>query len=118
MIDFAIYPKFAADSRLMKRLAFLEVEWRRAYQDVDLQSQAGWAHAWLITSGKKYHDMSRFLNSWFRRCQQDLNMTKDMKGPARMPAKTYQEPKPEGEVMDAEDFSKLREAIRCVPKST
>ena len=118
MIDLQKYPKFAADSKLMKRAAFLEVEWRRAYPDVDFQNQAGWASAWLCTSGKKYSDMARFLNNWFKRCQQDLNMNKDMKGPIRMPTKAYQEPKPEGEVMTGDDFSRMKEAIRCVPKST
>jgi hypothetical protein len=117
MIDLGKYPKFAADSKLMKRAAFLEVEWRRAYPDVDFQNQAGWGHAWLITSGKKYSDMARFLNNWFKRCQQDINMTKDMKGPIRMPTKAYQEPKPEGEVMTGDDFAKMKEAIKCKPTS-
>ena len=117
MIDLTVYPKFKSDPRLMKRISFLEVEWRRAYPDVCLEKQIGWASAWLVSSGKRYQDMARFLNNWFKRCQQDIEMTKKMKGPIRMPAKPYQEPKPEGEIMDGADFTRMKEAIQCKPTS-
>lgn len=112
MIDLAIYPKFAADAKLMKRSAFLEIEWRRAYTDVDFDKQVGWAHAWLITSGKKYHDMARYLNSWFRRCQADIDKAKTAGGPIVLPRSNYKESLPEGEVMTPEDWARMREAIR------
>ena len=98
----------------MKRLAFLEIEWQRAYPNVQLQKQIGWAHAWLLSNGKKYTDMGRFLNNWFRRCQQDLEKAGMSTSPIQMP-KTYKEEKPkEEEIMTADDFKKMRREIRHV----
>ena len=115
MIDLAKYPKFAADAKLMKRAAFLEVEWRRAYPDVDFEKQVGWSHAWLITSGKKYSDMARYLNNWWRRCQADIDAKRPHQGPVPAARPLYKEPEPEGEIMTGDDFKKMREAIRCKP---
>lgn len=112
MIDISKYPCFLRDPKLVKRINFLEVEWRRAYPEVDLESQIGWANAWLISSGKKYQDMSRFLNNWFKRCAQDLQKARANPGPIQLPAaKKYVETKPEGEVMSAEDWRKIKEAL-------
>jgi hypothetical protein len=112
MIDLSKYPKFAADSRLVKRWAFLEIEWRRAYPKVDIDNQIGWASAWLVSSGKKYTDMARFLNNWFKRCAQDLDKASTSNGPIRMPPRPYKEEiPPEGEIMTASDWAKLKEQI-------
>ena len=114
MIDIKLYPKFATDSRLVKRWAFLEIEWRRAYPTVDLDKQIGWAHSWLVTSGKKYSDMARFLNNWWKRCAQDLDKAGASTGPIQMPRKTYKEEiPPEEEIVTPGDFQALKEALRA-----
>lgn len=116
-LDITGYKKFEQDSRLMKRILFLEQEWQRAYPSVDLQKQLGWAHAWLVSNSKKYSDMTRFLNNWFRRCQQDIDRLGLSTNPIQMPQK-FQETLPqEHDVMDASDFQKMREAL-YVPKRT
>ena len=112
MIDLSKYPKFAADSRLVKRWAFLETEWRRAYPQVDLDKQIGWAYSWLVTSGKKYSDMARFLNNWWKRCAQDLDKASASVGPIRMPTLPYKEEIPrEEEIMTGDDIKRIREAL-------
>lgn len=113
MLEIEKYPKFANDSKLKKRILFLEVEWHRAYPLVDLSKQLGWAHAWLVTSGKRYSDMARFLNNWYRRCQADLEKYQTSTGPIKMPTpKKYVEEKPaEDQVMSGEDFARMREHI-------
>lgn len=118
MLNLTGFKKFERDSRLMKRILFLEQEWARAYPLVDLQKQLGWAHVWLITSGKRYTDMGRFLNNWFRRCQQDLERSNNSAGPIQMP-KPYKEERPhESEVMTSDDIRKMREAIRDSKRPT
>lgn len=113
MLNIKGYKKFENDSKFTKRVLFLEQEWRRAYPLVDLQKQLGWAHAWLISNNKKYTDMTRFLNNWFRRCQQDLEVSNTSTGPIQMPKK-YVETKPdESEIMQPDDFAKMKEAIKC-----
>lgn len=101
--------KFEADKKLAKRIEVLMMEWHRAYPNVDLKEQLQWAHAWLITSGKRYQDMGRFLNNWFRRCQKDFNANRSFVPKYH----TYQETRPkEDDVLSGDDISKMKEVIR------
>lgn len=116
MLDISKYPRFLQDTKLVKRLAFLEIEWRRACPDVDLQSQLGWCSYWLGTSdkGRKRVDMARTLSNWFKKNQKDFEEAKAAggSGPIVFKPKKYVEEKPaEGEVMTEEDFKKMREEI-------
>ena len=70
-----------------------------------------YAHTWLVTTGKchVYKDMSRFLNSWFRTAVRIQNE----RGGRPVVSKPYVEDKPKLEdVMDEQDWKKLREAIK------
>lgn len=119
VLDLTGCKKFENDARLKHRLLFLEQEWHRAYPRVDLQKQLGWAHAWLISSNKRYTDMTRFLNNWFKRCQMELEKIEVLQGPIVMPKPTFKEEKPnENDVMTEDDFKKMREAIRETKRST
>lgn len=103
-------PKFEADQKLVRRIDFLWAEWQRAYPTVDLKEQLQWAHAYLVSSGKRYTDMARYLNNWFKRCEL---WAKNTPAIAVKPfTKPYKEPEPEGEIMSGEDWLKMRRAIR------
>ena len=101
---------FSKDDKLMKRIVFLEMEWKRAYPNVDLDKQASWAHAWLVTHPeKKYKDFARFLNNWFKNSEKRFAET----GYVTQKTSTYKEEiPPEEEIMTGEDFARMREAIR------
>lgn len=103
--------KFEKDQKLVRRIDFLWLEWQRAYPTVDLKEQLQWAHAYLVTSGKRYTDMARYLNNWFKRsagwASQDAKAM-----PVKPFSKPYHEAQPEGEVMTGDDFSAMRRAIR------
>lgn len=61
--------KFENDPKLVRRIEILIYEWNRAYPNVNIKEQLQWAHAWLVSSGKPYKDMSKFLNFWMRGAQ-------------------------------------------------
>lgn len=117
-LDLTGYKKFEQDQRLVKRILFLEQEWQRACPSVNLQDQLGWAHYWLCTNSKgaHYRDMTRFLSNWFKRCQIDLERSNNSDSPIQMP-KPYKEERPRDEdIMQAEDFAKMKEALNSPKK--
>jgi hypothetical protein len=117
VINLVGFKKFETDKALVKKLAFLEVEWRRACPDVDLQEQLGWAHYWISTNAKgaKYKDMIRFLSNWFKGCQRDQRFINDRRKEQRRAnplPQVKESPPPESEVVNAEDWKHLRETLR------
>ena len=118
MIDLSKSPRFLRDAALVKKLNFLEIEWRRACPDVGIEDQLGWAHYWISTNskGKSYKDMGRFLSNWFKRCQQDHQQMQASAFPVapRKPTITYKEEiPPEEEIVTPGDFQALKEALRA-----
>lgn len=117
MLNLSGLKRFEQDSRLMKRILFLEQEWMRACPDVDLQDQLGWAHYWVSTNSKgaKYRDMTRFLSNWFKNCQRDISERRAWNRRSgedrRIPPKYVETKPPEDEIMTGDDFKKMREII-------
>lgn len=104
-MDISILPKFFADKKLVRRFDLLMLEWKRAYPDVNLDNQIQWAHAWLISSGKKYTDMGRFLNNWLKNEQKKIALNK----PTATKPILYKEQIPaEEELLTYEDIVKSK----------
>lgn len=109
-MDLKNLPKFENDKKLVRRFGFLMEEWRRAYDRVDLQHEIQYAHAWLLSSAKRYTDMSRFLNNWLKSAQRRALEGK----PNLVIHKHYAEQKPDdSEVMTGSDWAKMKGAIRA-----
>ena len=117
MLNLEGLKRFEKDAKLLKRILFLEVEWRRSCPDVDLQDQLQWAHYWISTNpkGALYKDMGRYLNNWFKQCQMKENekrIAERRTNPDRRePPKYVEQVPPEEELMTAEDFERMRKAL-------
>lgn len=61
---------FQKDGKFVARADMMAAAWAIAYPHVDIKKQMAWAHAWLVSSGKKYTDMGRFLNNWMKFCEE------------------------------------------------
>lgn len=103
-------PLFAKNERLKLRLYFLIIEWQTAYPNVDIKKQLGWAHAWVSANGRRApkKDLVRFLNTWMKR---ESRMTTAHVKPSA-PAAYHESKPPEEEIMTAEDFAKMRQALK------
>lgn len=103
------YPKFEKDQKLVGRFPLLLESWKKSYPLVDIKEQIGWSHAWLLSSGKRYEDMSRFINNWLMGCQKRyLEITSKT-----LKLKPYIETRPdESELPGEEDFKRMKESLR------
>lgn len=103
-------PKFDADKKLVRRFWLLWEEWKRAYPSIDHLNELQWAHAWLLSSGKQYRDMSRFLNNWMKSAQKRFLE----KNPVKwcQPGKYHEEKPKDEDIMTGDDFKKMRDAIK------
>lgn len=103
--------RFEQDLKLALKIDFLVLDWARSYPNVDLRSQIQWAHSWLESNpAKAKKDNARFLNNWMkneerRSRERRVDATPRLPPPPRITVK-------EEDVMTAEDFAAMRQAIR------
>lgn len=87
--------------------------WRDAYPLVDVRNELREIKAWLVSNPKKRpaSDMSRFVNSWLNRSQNNLATREARASPnaPRQPVKTFQQ-QAEENVWDAVDRAVAGEA--------
>lgn len=102
--------KFESHKPLADRIGILLIEWERSYPNIDVRSQIQWAHNWLLENPKKdKKNYVRFLGNWMRSAQ-----ARALERKTNVVAhKKYVEHKPEeSELPTAEDFQKMKEALR------
>ena len=102
--------KFENDAKLNRMIFDLYNSWVTTYTHIDVRAQIQWSHNWLLENPKKdKKDYVRYLGNWMRNAEKRaLDKRTNV-----VIHKTYKEEKPKLEdVMDAEDFKRLREAIR------
>lgn len=101
--------RFEKDVKLARRIEVLMLDWHRSYPHVDLRSQIQWAHSWLECNPKRIKkDYIRFLNNWMKGEERRIG---ERRSPIALPHQKYQESKPEGEVMEAQDFLEMRKLL-------
>lgn len=107
MLDFSVLPRFKVQAYSIIQMIPV---WAQALQ-VDEQAiirQIAWAHGWCESNKAKApkKNMVRFLFNWMVRAKKLGNLVSVTKHDL------YKEPEPEGEVMDGDDFKRMREALR------
>lgn len=107
MLDFDRLPKFR---EFRFQILKLIPEWVAAYEttEAEILRQIGWAHAWCNANPRKApkKDPVRFLWNWMRHAKRYDNILQ------KRVDLTYREDKPaDSEIMDGEDFRKMREAL-------
>jgi len=103
------------DWKLQSRLPSLILEWIGACPDVDLKSELQWSHAWQVSNGRKKNNV-RFLMNWMRTAQRYAERRSGDRRVMQRRAPELPKPPvydvPEEEIMTAEDFQRLKEAIK------
>ena len=99
--------RFEVDSILQKRILFLCEEWKRAFPGLDIHGEIQNAHYWLLTRGKFKKRNDIYLSNWMKKAWA-FKQEKPVFG--HLPKYAEQKPADE-EIMTAEDFRKMREAL-------
>ena len=107
MIDFDSLPRFKSCKFQIFQLI---PEWARCYgvSEQAILKQIQWAHAWCQANPERAPKKKpvRFLHNWMR-------ITHEYGKLVDIPAKiSYKENAPEGEVMNGEDWAKMKAALK------
>lgn len=102
---------FEKDFRLRGKIETLMEEWKRACPSVDIGSQVGWAHYWLVANPKKMKkDLIKFLSNWMKN-EEQRNLER-RKGERRALSLYKEDRPPENELLTPEDFQRMRDALK------
>lgn len=100
---------YEQDAGFCKRFPFLLLEWQRAFPDISISSQIAWSHAWRMSNPhKKYKRNDRFICNWLASAQERTRLNGGR--PQRLPPPPKYEAKEE--LMQADDWKKIREGLR------